>query len=98
MAKDNGHTVLNPIQLAWAMVKGYVKQKNTTFKIDDVHQLLNTAIERVTPQNWQNFIKHVIEEENRIWKADDIMDEMIDAMEPCIMNITGETTSTDDSE
>jgi len=52
------------------MVKGYVKQKNTTFKIDDVQQLLNTAIERVTPQNWKNFIKHVIEEEDRIWKAD----------------------------
>lgn len=41
LAKDNGHTVLrlppyhcelNPIELAWAMVKGYVKQNNTTFK------------------------------------------------------------------
>lgn len=103
----NGHTVLrlppyhcefNFIELAWAMVKGYVKQKNTTFKINDVRQLLITAIERVTPQNWQNFIKQVIEEEDRIWKADNIMDDMIDAMEPCIITITGETTSTDDSE
>ncbi|XP_060881664.1 uncharacterized protein LOC132953146 [Metopolophium dirhodum] len=107
LAKDNGHTVLrlppyhcefNPIELAWAMVKGYVKQNNTTFKIDDVRQLLNTAIERVTPLNWKNFIKHVIEEEDTIWKADDIMDDMIDAIEPCIMTITGETTSTDFSE
>jgi len=64
------HCEFNPIELAWAMVKGYVKQKNTTFKIDDVRQLLNTAIERVTPQNWRNFIKHVIEEKDRIWKAD----------------------------
>jgi len=80
------------------MVKGYVKQNNTTYKIEDVRQLLNTAIERVTPQNWKNFIKHVIEEEDRIWKADEIMDDMIDAMEPCILTITGETTSSEVSE
>jgi len=45
MAKDAGHTVLrlppyhcelNPIELAWAMVKTYVKQNNTTYKIEDV--------------------------------------------------------------
>jgi len=53
MAKDAGHSVLrlppyhcelNPIELAWAMVEGYVKQHNTTNKIDDVKVLLNTAI------------------------------------------------------
>ncbi|XP_025420202.1 uncharacterized protein LOC112690407 [Sipha flava] len=107
LAKDNGHTVLrlppyhcefNPIELAWAMVKGYVKQNNTTFQIDDVRQLVNTAIERVTPQNWKNFIKHVIEEECKIWKVDDIMDDMIDSLEPCIMTLTGETTSSNSSE
>jgi len=80
------------------MVKGYVKQKNTTYKIEDVRQLLNTGIERVTPQNWKNVIKHVIEEEDRIWTADEIMDDMIDAMEPCILTITLETTSSEVSE
>jgi len=102
IAKDAGHTVLrlptyhsefNPIELAWAMVKGYVKRENTTFKIDDVRQLLHTAIKRVTPENWQNFIKHVIEEEDKIWKVDDIMDEIIDKIEPCVLTITGDTDS-----
>jgi transposase len=59
MAKNGGHNTLrlppyhyelNPIELAWAMVKGYVKQHNTTYKIDDVKVLLNTAIERVTSE------------------------------------------------
>lgn len=63
------------------MVKGYAKRKNTMFKIDDVRQLHHTAIERVTPENWQNFIKHVIEEEDKIWKVDDIIDEIIDNMD-----------------
>jgi len=52
MAKNTGHSVLrlppyhcelNPIELAWAMVKTYVKQNNNTFNIDDVWVLLNTA-------------------------------------------------------
>ncbi|KAL5239367.1 hypothetical protein ACI65C_006777 [Semiaphis heraclei] len=60
------------------MVKGYVKQENTTFDIDDIRLLLNTGIERVTAENWQNFIKQVIEDEDKMWKADDIMDELID--------------------
>lgn len=101
LAKDAGHTVLrlpsyhcefNPIELAWAMVKGYVKRENTTFKIDDTRQLLNTAIERVTAENWRNFIQHVIEEENKIWAVDDIMEELIEELEPCVLTITGETS------
>jgi len=86
LAKDAGHTVLrlppnhhelNPIELAWTMVKGYVKQENTAFDIDDFRLLLNTGIERVTAENWRNFIKLVIEEEDKMWKADDVMDELI---------------------
>ncbi|XP_022162283.1 uncharacterized protein LOC111028063 [Myzus persicae] len=93
MAKDAGHTVLrlppyhcelNPIELAWTMVKGYMKQENTaTFEIDDVRLLLNRGIERVTPENWKNFIKQVIEEENKLWEVDNIMDKLIDEMKPC---------------
>ncbi|CAI6376480.1 unnamed protein product [Macrosiphum euphorbiae] len=102
LANNAGHTVLrlppyhcefNPIELAWAMVKGYVKRENTTFKANDVRQLLYTAIDRVTPENWQNFIKHLIDEENNIWKVDDIMDEIIDGMEPCVLTITGDTSN-----
>lgn len=81
MAKDARHNVLrlppyhcelNPIELAWAMVKGYVKQHNTTYKIDDVKVLLNTAIERVTSENWQNFLQHVKTEEDKMITVDKI--------------------------
>lgn len=104
IAKAAGHTVLrlppyhcefNPIELAWAMVKKYVKFENKSYKIDDVRQLLNTAIERVTKENWENFIRYVIEEEEKIMKVDDIMDEIIDQLEPCILTISNETSSDD---
>ncbi|XP_060864304.1 uncharacterized protein LOC132940594 [Metopolophium dirhodum] len=105
MAKNAGHTVLrlppyhcelNPIELAWAMVKTYVKQNNNTFKIDDVKNLLNTAIDRVTSENWQNFIEHVKTEENKMTEVDRNMDEIIDNLEPCVLTITGETSDSSD--
>lgn len=107
MAKDAGHTVLrlpsyhcefNPIELAWAMVKGYVKSNNTTFKIDDVRALLNTGIERVTDEHWKNFIRHVITQEDSMWQVDTIMDDIIDNLEPCVLTINDENSSVDDSE
>jgi len=105
MAKNAGHTVLrlppyhyelNPIELAWAMVKTYVKQNNTTFKLDDVKKLLNTVIDRVTSENWQHFIEHVKTEENKMTEVDRNMDEIIDNLEPCVLTITGETSDSSD--
>jgi len=81
---------------AWAMVETYVKQNNTTFKIDDVRVLLNTAIERVTSENWKHFIEHVKTEENKLIEVDKNMDEIIDSLEPCILTITGETSDSSD--
>lgn len=105
MAKDAGHTVLrlppyhcelNPIELAWAMKKTYVKQNNTTFKIDDVRVLLNTAIERISSENRQNFIQHVKTEEDKLTEVDKNMDEIIDSLEPCILTINGDISDSSD--
>lgn len=92
------HHALNPIELAWPMVKGYVKENNTTFNVKNVQQLLiqATSIERVTPDNWHDFIERVKEEENKIWEVDDIMDDVIDELEPC--PTTGYTSSSTDTE
>lgn len=66
-----------------------------TFKINDVHALLNKGIERVNDSNWKNFIRHIIKEEDNMWNIDNIMDEIIDNLESCTLTITGETTSCD---
>lgn len=44
------HCELNPIELAWLVVKGHMKTNNTTFKINDDRRLLNDGIQRVTPE------------------------------------------------
>jgi len=88
------HCELNPIELAWSVVKGHVKANNTTFKINDVRQLLNDGIQKVTPEMWSNFISHTIKEEDKLWQIDYISDEMLDE-EPTshVLTITGLTTS-----
>jgi len=107
LARNSGHIVLrlppyhhefNPIDLAWAMVKGYVKQTSTIFKVDDFRQVLNKAIEQVTSENWKTFIQHVIEEENKIWKVDDIVDEIMDKIDSSVFVIKDEPSSSDSLE
>ncbi|XP_046145947.1 uncharacterized protein LOC123989268 [Osmia bicornis bicornis] len=86
-AKQHGHTVvrlppyhceLNPIELAWAQIKNYIKTRNTTYKLDDVQRLLYEAVEDVTAESWQNFIRHTRGEENRFLEIDQITDNMLD--------------------
>lgn len=105
VAKTAGHTVLrlppyhgefNPIKLAWAAVKERVKKKNKTFEVEDVRQLITIAVELVTGEDWGGFIERAIEEENKIWEVDDIMDELIDKMEPCATTAAGQTSDFSD--
>lgn len=107
IATNAGHTVLrlppnhyefNPIILAWNMVRGYVRQHSISNKIDDVHQILETAIEKVTAENWKHFIEQTIGEENKIWQVDDVMDEILESMEPCALKTKEETSSCDSSD
>ncbi|CAK1603163.1 unnamed protein product [Parnassius mnemosyne] len=44
------HCELNPIELVWADVKGYVAQKNTTFKMADVKKLLQETLGNISAE------------------------------------------------
>ncbi|XP_060854986.1 uncharacterized protein C21orf140 homolog [Metopolophium dirhodum] len=59
------HCELNPIELAWASVKNYVKMNNSTFKMNDVKKLLEEGVERVTPDMWKNYVDHIIKVEEK---------------------------------
>lgn len=87
------HCELNPIELAWSVVKGHVKTNNTTFKLHDVRQLLIDGVQRVTPEMWSNFISHTIKEEDKFWEIDFISDDMLEENESHVLTITGQTSS-----
>lgn len=84
------HCELNPIELVWADVKGHVARNNTTFKFENVKNLLKEAIDRVTPLRWQKSIEHTIKEEEKFYKIDFTIDEVADSF---IINVTDSETS-----
>ncbi len=83
IAKKDGHDILrlppyhcdlNPEELIWAQIKRYVAVHNKTFNIKDIHKLFDESLEKVTPKDWENACKHVLDIEQSYWKQDHICD------------------------
>ncbi|XP_076659852.1 uncharacterized protein LOC143363130 [Halictus rubicundus] len=86
-ARENGRTVLrlppyhcelNPIELAWAQVKQFIRARNTSYKLADVRQFVDAAVENVSPENWKNFIRHTLKEETRLFELDHVTDSVLE--------------------
>lgn len=75
------HNELNPILLAWASVKNYVRMNNTTFNTEDVRKLLEEGVKQITPDIWENFVARVVKEEDKLWEIDFISDELLEETE-----------------
>lgn len=88
------HCELNPIELVWATVKGYVAANNTTFKISDVRTLVEAGIKTITKRDWENAISHVINKvEIDMRKMDNILD---DLEERIIVHLGEDSDDSDD--
>ena len=89
------HCELNPIELMWAQVKGFVARRNTTFKMKYVKLLFDQAIKEVTPENWRKAVQHVMKQEEKMWNLDNLLDQTVD---PLIILSRGDDSSSDDEE
>lgn len=89
------HCELNPIELIWAQIKNEVARRNKTFKLNDVQELLQIAISNVLPQTWQNCLRHILKEEQRMWDLD-IRVEI--TVEPIVINPNDSNTESDISD
>ncbi|XP_025191554.1 uncharacterized protein LOC112591831 [Melanaphis sacchari] len=87
------HCELNPIELAWANVKDHVKKNNTSYKLSDVKTLLLEGIERVDENMWKNFIRHTMTEEEKFYKIDFIVDDLLSAETESLTMTVGDTSS-----
>ena len=69
------HCELNPIELAWAQVKNYIRMHNVSFKQQDMHNLISAAYKNITVDNWTHYVNHVKKIEEDLWKADELQDD-----------------------
>ena len=99
IAFEKGHNVIrlppyhcqyNPIELIWAQVKGYVADRNTTFRIADTERLVHEAIDTVSVSAWESCVRHA----EKIQEDDYNRELLIDtALEPIIIDLQDSETS-----
>lgn len=104
LAEKAGHTVcrlppyhcfLNPIEMIWSQVKGYVARNNKTFKLPDVKQLVYSAFLDVTAEKWGACVKHVISEEKKVWELEGMVDVVVDRL---VINLGADSDSSSTSD
>ncbi|KAH6948352.1 hypothetical protein HPB50_023537 [Hyalomma asiaticum] len=87
IAKAAGHLVvhlppyhyqLNPIELLWSDVKGFVAGANKTFKLHDVEPLVWHGVKQVTAEKCKRYVEHVLNQEDLMRKLDHIIDDVVD--------------------
>lgn len=73
---------LNPIELAWAKIKNYVRTRNTSgdMSLARLTELTEEAIQNVTASDWEGYCKHVEAKEKVYWDRDIVVEEAIDSV------------------
>ncbi|CAF1147777.1 unnamed protein product, partial [Didymodactylos carnosus] len=86
---------LNPIELSWNNLKQFFRDQNTTFRQNDVKQLIEQFMVAMDYKLASSYFHHVYKVEEMYKAADEIMEQEI---EPHIQSESEETDSGDDEE
>lgn len=91
------HCQLNPIELVWSDVKGFVAQENRKFKMQLLEDLVWKGIRQVSGSKWKSYVQHVKNEEERMGRLDHIIDGVVDNLSPVIVNLQDDSTCDESS-
>ena len=103
LAAEEGHQVvrlpayhcdLNPIEMIWSQLKGFVRSRNTTGRMDDIERLLQEGVQTVTAEDWARYCRHVVGLEQKYWEDDGLIEEI----EPVIVSLRSDSNSGETSE
>lgn len=90
------HCHYNAIEMVWGCIKTYVKEKNVTFKLQDVEKIFSEAVTKVTPDLWYKYVQHVKKSMNEDWESEGLNNYSVREF---IINLCpGDTDSENDSE
>ena len=87
------HSVLSPIELAWAGLKNYIRDNNTNFRLADIHNLTLEYLAAVDESLARSYFKHTKRYEDTFKEADQYVREVI---EPKLDDTDNDETSDDD--
>ncbi|XP_054279076.1 uncharacterized protein LOC128997462 [Macrosteles quadrilineatus] len=92
------HPDLNPIELVWADIKGYVAGKNTTFNFSDVQAITEEKIASMGPEDWFPKCQHVKKVEEEYLLKEGGIDNMLESFIISLGNDSETDSSDDESE
>ena len=92
------HCELNPIELAWASVKGYVAKHNKTFTFKEIQQLTPDGITCTTTDMWRAFCRYIIDIENDYFDKDGLLEDAIEDMVIEVGGSSDDDTNDDDDD
>ena len=88
------HSILNPIELCWAVEKNLVGGRDTEGKLQMVERLFEVGRAHVSDRGmWKAFERKIVEVENWFWERDGAIEEEV---EPVVVEVEEEEDHLED--
>lgn len=95
-----GHCEFNAIELIWARMKHYVSTHNNGKSLNEIYHLSLEALSEIRPEIFKKCVEHVKTYENKMWKRDRLVEDMIEqSIQPIVIRANfSDDDTTDESD